>query len=152
MTKATICASIGWAAISASFNKYVFSSWDFALVLAIFVAIDTATGVWKAWKLKTVNSHRLGGMLTKLVLYAIVLTVSHGMVNFGSENLAWAQEGIFAFLLVREGLSILENVSVIHPGILPKWVLKRLAQFQEEADENGSAAGQNTPSKPSQDA
>lgn len=142
VTKATFCFAASWATFSAIFNKYIFSNWDFALILAIFVSLDTATGIWKAWKLKKVNSNRLGGVFSKLILYAIVLAITHGMTTFGSDSLAWAQEGIFAFLLIREGLSVLENVSVIHPGILPKSILTRLAAFDDESN----------PQKPSGDA
>jgi phage-related holin len=132
-TKVVIMAMTSWAAISAIFNKYIFADWDFGFVLALFVLLDTSTGIWKAWKLKRVSSHKLGGVFTKIVLYAVVLMVVHGLTNFsGGDRLLWVKDGVYLGLLVREGLSILENVSRINPNLVPKWLLVRLSEFDEQ--------------------
>jgi hypothetical protein len=38
----------------------------------------------------------------------------------------------YAALLVRESISIIENIGAIKPDLLPKWILKRLKSFDDK--------------------
>jgi hypothetical protein len=55
----------------------------------------------------------------------------------------------YAALVVREAISIIENLGVIKPGLIPLWILKRLKQYDNEGTfkgdngNNGNTDGQN---------
>jgi toxin secretion/phage lysis holin len=101
------------------------------------IAIDTMLGIWKAWKYSVLSSSRFGGMIIKSVLYAFFLIVVHNLTNFSTNELTkslflWVEELCYAALLVREAISIVENIGAIKPDLLPKWILKRLKSFDEK--------------------
>lgn len=127
-----------WASVSSIFNTYIFNDWSFLIYLVILICFDTILGVWKAFKYGDLNSARFGGLVIKSVLYAIFLVVIHNLTNFSNNDItkaifSWVEELCYAALLVREAISIIENIGAIKPDLLPVWILKRLKSF----DENG---------------
>lgn len=127
-----------WASVSSVFNTYIFNDWSFLIYLVILICFDTFLGVWKALKYGDLNSARFGGLVIKSVLYAIFLVVIHNLTNFSNNDItkaifSWVEELCYAALLVREAISIIENIGAIKPDLLPVWILKRLKSF----DENG---------------
>jgi len=127
-----------WSAIAGLFNTYIFNDWSFLVYLVIMIMIDTILGVWKAFKYGKLSSARFGGLVIKSVLYAIFLVVIHNLTNFSTNDVTksifmWVEELCYAALLVREAISIIENIGAIKPDLLPVWILKRLKSF----DENG---------------
>ena len=127
-----------WSAIAGLFNTYIFNDWSFLVYLVIMIMIDTILGVWKAFKYGNLSSARFGGLVIKSVLYAIFLVVIHNLTNFSTNDVTksifmWVEELCYAALLVREAISIIENIGAIKPDLLPVWILKRLKSF----DENG---------------
>lgn len=135
------------------FEKYVFSDWEFLGFLIVIVAIDTATGLWKAVVLKRANSTDFGGFIIKVVVYGLFLAVIHIIVAFpksplAKEIFAWVDDLGYSALIVRESISIIENLGVIKPNLIPTWILRRLKEYDEtgkfktQNDSNGTD-GQN---------
>lgn len=135
--KLTICASAAWATISPFINKYVFSDWDFLPFIVILVIVDTVTGIWKSVKKNDFSSYAFGAVLTKVILYALYFVVIHNLTNFSQNDFVitlftWVQQLGYAAIIVREAVSIIENMGIISPGLIPKWILKRLRQFDKD--------------------
>lgn len=136
--KLTICASAAWATVAQLFNQYVFDDWEFLPFVIVLVILDTLTGVWKSLKFGSFSSYSFGGFMTKVILYAIYLFVLHGLTNFSSKDsvmslFTWVEQLGYAAIIVRESVSIVENIGAISPKLIPTWILKRLRQF----DKNG---------------
>jgi len=135
--KMPLLIAISWSSMAAFFNTYVFDDWSFLIYLVIMIFIDTVLGIWKAWKYHVLSSSRFGGMIIKSVLYAFFLIVVHNLTNFSTNELTkslflWVEELCYAALLVREAISIIENIGAIKPDLLPKWILKRLKSFDDK--------------------
>lgn len=136
--KIPLVLAFTWSGIAGLFNTYIFNDWSFLVYLVIMIMIDTILGVWKAFKYGNLSSARFGGLVVKSVLYAMFLVVIHNLTNFSTNTVTtsifqWVEELCYAALLVREAISIIENIGAIKPDLLPKWILKRLKSF----DENG---------------
>jgi phage-related holin len=124
------------ASIATLFEKYVFNDWEFAVFLCIAILIDTLTGTYAALKVNKISSHRFRKMFEKVLIYAAVIFVAHGLQNFSSHNTTkwvfdWIEQGVYSALLVAEFLSIIENADKIRPGIIPKFIAKKLKQYNE---------------------
>jgi len=148
-TKVTLCFSAVWASFSTLFNKYFFDDWDFLPFLVVLVTLDTATGVWKSLKRSDFSSYSFGAFITKVILYAIFLFVIHGLTSFSKSEavktmFVWIEQLGYAAIIVREAVSIIENIGVIAPKLIPNWILKRLRQF----DDNGQFQGSDSSSTP----
>lgn len=129
-------ASATFATLQQAFAKYIFNAWEFAAFLAVMVVIDTATGVWAAYKNNDLCSSPFGKVFTKVVLYALFLVVLHGLANFADNEtsrtvFAWLNSVGFAALIGREALSVVENITKIKPDLLPGFIRKRLRDFNE---------------------
>jgi phage-related holin len=128
-----LCAAIFAPALSI-IEKYLFSDWEFLIFLFILVGLDTVTGIWKHYKLKTISSSGFSGFFTKVIVYCVFLIVVHVMGNFTDNKIAlaaldWVEQVAYGSLIVRESISIIENLGVIHPGLIPTAILKRLKQY-----------------------
>ncbi|TXH13667.1 MAG: hypothetical protein E6R03_10915 [Hyphomicrobiaceae bacterium] len=78
----------------------------------------------------------MGRVLEKVLLYASVLILSHVLTRFTiagavSGLFNWFDDLLLAGIMVREGLSILENIAEIKPDLLPTWLMKRFKRFDE---------------------
>lgn len=118
------------------FEKYLFSDWQFLVFLMVLIGIDTATGFWKHWKLNSVSSKGFAAFFQKVIVYAVFLILTHGLKNFtvaGAVNglFSWVDNLFYAAIMVREAISIIENLGVIRPGLLPNWILAKLKSFDE---------------------
>lgn len=136
--KLLMICSVSWATITQFFSD-TFDGDSFFPFFFLLIAIDTITGVWKSMKLHNFDSYKFGGIITKIILYGCFLGVVFVLTEFSkNESIAnffkeWASQGAYAIIVVREAISIIENIGVINPKLLPTWILKRLRQF----DENG---------------
>ena len=124
------------AGLKIAFGQYVFNDWNFVGFLIPLLVFDTVLGVYKAWKKGELSSSGYGRVLEKVLLYTGILIVAHVLQNFSATSFVSAIFSYFADFLkigvmVREGISILENTAEIKPDMLPKWVLKRLKKFDE---------------------
>lgn len=118
------------------FEKYIFSDWEFLFFLFVLVSLDTATGMWKHWMRGTVSSQGFGGVIVKTAVYGVFLIVLHVFVSFPKKPLitdlfVWLENFGYGAIIVREGISIVENLNAIKPGLIPVWLTKRLKDFDE---------------------
>lgn len=139
----SIGAGIIGASIAAWFTDFINSNINWIIVVVLFVFIDTLLGIWKGFINNKVSSKRYEKFLKKVIIYAVIVFVAHGMrYASGGEGtsdaaktfLNWIKEALLFAVLVRETISILEKAGAIWPGSVPKWLLKRLEDF----DENGN--------------
>jgi toxin secretion/phage lysis holin len=117
---------------------YVFSDWEFLKFLLVLIGIDTILGIWKGWRSYKLSSEAFSRLFVKMLVYLAFLVLAHGLAHFtveGEKNslFGWFSSIAYSAIMVRESLSILENLSFINPHILPGWVMERLKNF----DRNG---------------
>lgn len=136
--KGFIVLGVFLSPVVALIEKYLFDDWQFLFFFMVLVGVDTVTGFLKYFLLNRVNSSAWGKFGKKVVGYGSFLIVIHVLTNYTDNAaakfaFAWIEQAGYAALVVRESISIIENVGVIFPGLLPAWILKRLKGF----DENG---------------
>lgn len=129
-----LAASLG--GIKAVFEQYVFSDWQFLAFLAVMIGADTLLGVYKAWKLKTIESKAFARLFEKVLLYMCVLTMTNVLGKFtisgvGTGLFDWLDNVLYCGIMVREAISIVENAAEINPTLLPSWLLRRLKKFDD---------------------
>lgn len=127
--------------IKALFEKYIFSDWEFLFFLTVVIGIDTFFGLWKYWKLNLLSSSGFSRFFTKCIIYFAVLILTHLMTNFtvngkANEIFGWVDSLMYSMIIVREAISIIENITAINPSILPAWILRRLKQFDDSGNLN----------------
>lgn len=115
-------------------NKYIFSDWEFINFLVVICAVDTILGFYKSVKLKNISSRGFSMVFKKIIIYSCALITSHAMVNYtigGKVNslFGYFDFVVFSSIMIREGISIFENIAVIDPTALPKKILKYLRDF-----------------------
>lgn len=115
-------------------EKYLFADWQFLVFLAILIMLDTTLGFAQAWREKRVDSEDFAALFKKVIVYMVLLILTHVMVHFtvaGAPNpiFGWLSSTIYSALMVRESLSILKNLGRIHPGLVSQALLKRLKSF-----------------------
>lgn len=115
-------------------EKYFYSDWEFLKFLIIMIAGDTLLGFLKHWKCKTLSSNAWGKIIFKLISYMSLLIVAHVFVSYriGGELMpffGWFEKLVLTSLLVKEGISIIENIGAINESFVPKWLLAKLKEF-----------------------
>lgn len=86
---------------------------NFTIVL-ILMLIDLVTGVAKALQHHSIKSANLRNSINKLVIYFVVLLIGGCLGAVGETGVA----SLFViFICLIEGISILENISVLFPHI-----------------------------------
>jgi len=118
-------------------EKYVFCDWEFLQFLAVIVFIDTVTGFLKYLKYGQISSSAFGKILYKLIIYMSALILAHVMSHYTIngervEMLCWIDNLVYSALIVKEGISIFENIGAINPRYVPKFILKKLKEFDEK--------------------
>ncbi len=131
-----LTVSAAFAGVKTVFDTYIFSDWQFVLFLIAIIIVDTILGTYKAWKSKTLESRAYSRLFEKILLYGGVLVMSHVLISFPISGKAtglfdWVDDVLYCGMMVREAISILENVGEIKPDLLPAWVLARLKKFDE---------------------
>ena len=116
------------------FEKYVFGDWEFVKYLVVLVMIDTILGFSKHYIKHDISSKAYGMIAKKIVSYSIVMIVAHVVATFRVggeqiESLVWFRYFACSALMVREAISIIENLEVISPGFIPKSIVRRLSEF-----------------------
>jgi toxin secretion/phage lysis holin len=134
MFSAAIAIPISWLAEGL---RYIYQDWEFAKWIAVAIVLDTILGFAKAWVNKDISSEEFMSRFGKKILvYLSLLILSNILQNYtvkGSSVGAteWMGNYLCSFMLVREAVSILENVNAITP-IVPKWLLERMRDFTEK--------------------
>ncbi|SHL26362.1 bacteriophage holin [Hymenobacter psychrotolerans] len=146
------------AALSASpwallIRQYLFDDWEFAGFLFTLIVVDTATGVLRSWRQHKVSSRAFSRIFLKVLIYMVLLILAHVMTSFkvqGEENMVfkWFDTFIYCAMMAREALSVLENLAAIEPTLIPKALLKRLAQFSEDPQAAAAALALAVPPAP----
>lgn len=131
-----IAVSAAFAGLKAVFDTYVFSDWQFGLFLLTIIIVDTVLGTYKAWKQKNLESRAYARLFEKILLYGGALIMSHVLMRFTISGEAsgffdWTDDVLYCGIMVRESISILENIGEIKPDLLPRWMLTRLKKFDE---------------------
>lgn len=139
INKAFIAVALPLTFLTHIFEKYVFNDWQFLIALVVVVAVDTLLGLVYHFKSGTISNEGFSKLFIKFILYSCVLILSHVLVSFkinGSENVFfnWVDDALYSAIMLREAISILEKTARISPGLLPKWILKRLKQFDESGN------------------
>lgn len=122
-------------------EKYVFKDWEFLKYLIVLIVIDTLVSwIYHIFFIKDFSSKGFGMIVVKLIVYGSIMIVSHVMGSFTINNMpqetfTWFRSLVLTALIVREGLSIIENAGKIYPAGIPVWIRKYLKDF----DEHGQA-------------
>lgn len=86
---------------------------NFSVVL-VMMLVDLITGVAKALQHHTIKSANLRNSINKCIIYFVVLLIGGCLAVAGESGVA----SIFVvFICLIEGISILENISVLFPQI-----------------------------------
>jgi hypothetical protein len=129
-------------------QKYIFADLDFIIFVGLIILLDTILGVWKGLKYNKFSSFRFYDVVEKVVLYGFFLVFVHIGTHFrgGTSWLSgWLDNIGYTIVIVREGISLIENIGAIRPQLLPKWLLSKLKDF----DEKGELILSNNESSPS---
>ena len=128
---------MGFSVVKEFVNQYLFCDWEFFAFLTILMMLDLILGIWKHIILETVSSKGFGQCIKKFIIYGIALILSHIMSNYtvgGSRNIlfVWIPNLIYSALVVKEAISIVENIGVIYPESIPSWLLKKLKEYDKK--------------------
>lgn len=129
-----LLVSLGLFPFTGLIEKYFFSDWEFLKYLIIMIVGDTILGFLKNLKAKTLSSRAWGQIVLKLISYMSLLIVSHVFATFtisGSDVkvLDWFETLVLTSLMVKEGISIIENIGAVNESLVPGWLLKKLKEF-----------------------
>jgi len=135
-----ILASAPLTMILKFINTYVYDDWNFLVSLVILITVDTALGFFKAWRNNTISSKGFGDIITKVFLYCMTLITVHVLMNFTIKGVhpgvvAYVDDFALTSLMLRESISIFENIALINPKLVPPWILKKLKSFDSETGE-----------------
>lgn len=113
---------------------FVFNDWEFLGFMVILIVIDTILGFWRGLKDKCISSKGFGMIFRKLFVYMSLLILSHVLVNFTIEGeqsiiFLWFDDLVYSAILLRESISILENVAIIYPNTISIKILEKLKDF-----------------------
>lgn len=135
---AAAAASVPLTAIT-DFTQYLVQDWEFAKWIAVLVGVDTILGIWKHLMKSDVSSEDFwGGFTKKIIVYLILMILSNVLANYTIEGQSvgtteWMSKYLCIFMVVRETISILENINAVYP-ILPKKLLKRFKDFGNDGE------------------
>lgn len=137
--KKIILMSVSLSFLVKLFEKYIFSDYEFLIFLIVIVSIDTVIGFLKAFHLHNVSSKGFSLIFTKFIVYTSLLILTHTLKHYtvaGEPNhiFGWIDNFIYSAIILREAISILENIAAIYPNLLPKSLLKRLKDFDQDGN------------------
>lgn len=121
-------------------SKYLYHDTDYLIFLSVLISLDTILGFVKHWITGDVSSSGFADFGKKILIYSAILILSNALMHFtvnGAAPIYTSWFGTFSctYMMVRESLSIVENIEAIHPGFFPSWVIKRLKDFDSNTGE-----------------
>lgn len=130
----TTIIAIPLSPLAELFEKYVFGDWEFVRFLVVLIILDTLLGFIRHWIAHDISSRAFGMIARKLLVYSSVMVLGHVMSQFSVagepvDSFVWFRYFACSALMVREGISIIENLEDIMPGFFPAWVIRRLKGF-----------------------
>lgn len=157
--KLVILFTFSFAPLISFIEKYVWADWPFLMFMVLLVVVDTATGMLYAWKEHEISSKKMKGLLIKVFAYGATLITVHIMSSFTvnsqpnsmmADIIPYLDSLMYTFLVFRETLSINENLGKLGHPMLPKYILKRIAGFNEDGfiKENKPSEPTITPNTP----
>lgn len=120
-------------------ETYLFSDFEFLIWLFILIVLDTATGMILAWREKSFSSFGFSKVIVKVLLYGIALVVINVLQNFriGGEHVPvfdWIDYFVLTAMVLREAISIFENIARIQSDLLPAWILVHLKAVENKIE------------------
>lgn len=118
-------------------NTYLFRDWAYLRWLGVLIVLDTVLGVAKAWKTHELSSLGANKGLIKIIVYSAALIVTNVLQNFTINGqhpavLDWFAHFALVAMIIRESISVFENIAILNPSILPIWLLPRLKAIEYE--------------------
>lgn len=139
--KAKVIALVAAApfTLGAELLRYVYQDWEFARWIAMAIVLDTLLGMVKAIMHKDLSSDEFWHKFwKKIVGYLALMILSNILTNYtvGGQVVGatqWIGTYLCSYMLIREAISVLENVNAIIP-IAPKWLLECMKDFNEKGE------------------
>lgn len=130
-------------AVMAFFETYIYNDWKVITSIAIFVMMDTGLGLYKAVKYKNLSSLQFSQFFEKVIAYFCLLVISHHIGDYSANQIAEPVLNTIAGslglgILIREAISIVENIEIIRPGTVPKFFTDKLNLFNEKGSFDNS--------------
>ena len=123
-------AQVIFAAIGGWLGYFLGGCDGLLIALVVFVAVDYITGVMCAVSDKKLSSEvGFKGIFKKVVIFALV-AIGHIIDTYVIQNGSVIRTAVIFFYLSNEGISILENVSVLGLPV-PQKLKDVLEQLQE---------------------
>ncbi len=124
-------------------ETYLFSDYEYLIWLFILICLDTLTGIIYAWREKNFSSFGFSKVIVKVLLYAVALVVVNVLQNFkiGGQPVAvfdWIDYFLLTAMVLREAISIFENITRIRPDLLPAWILAGLKSFEKNIEQKAT--------------
>jgi len=118
------------------FEKYIIGDWEFLKHLTVIVAVDTILSWIYHFKNKSISSKGFSMLFIKIMSYAVMLILANTARNidtgvYTDHGGEWVASFICWALFMREGLSIVEKLSLLDVNIVPKQILKYFRVFNE---------------------
>jgi phage-related holin len=137
-TKSIIAIKLALAASPMIYiiETYLFNDWEFLKYILILIVLDFIWALRLASKEKNISLQGFKKAGEKLIQYSTLLILGHILLHVRSDNepitvLAYLTTLIHAYIISREGFSILEKQALINPRYVPKWLLDRLKEFRD---------------------
>lgn len=114
---------------------YLFKDWMYLGFVLILIHLDTILGFWKNAKAHNLSSRGFADYFEKIGLYGAILIMLHVLnaVPIGGQAgyvaFKWFKNAFYFAIMVRESISILENIGSIRIGFVPAWILTYLKKY-----------------------
>lgn len=133
----------GWmmAPILQFVERFLWSDWEFMGFLVVLIFLDAITSAIIEYKNKKLSSIFFQDLILKAFAYSVVLITIHVISNHtvkGNPNsilasvLPFLDAVIYAAILIKEALSINENLTHLGFPLLPKFFVRKLKQFSDK--------------------
>lgn len=144
-TVPSLALGLALTPVLALVEKYLFNDWNFLASLAVLIMVDTCFGVQHHWVAHSISSRAFSRLFTKCGIYMGLLVLTHVLTTYqvrGEVNGAftWFDKFMYACMMARETLSILEHIAAIEPRLVPQALLKRLALISDQGPDAALAA------------
>ena len=119
--------------------QYIYQDWEFAKWIGIAIGIDTLLGIIIHIIYKDFSSEDFWSKFAKKIfIYIVLLILSNILINYTVNGhvvgtTQWFGEYLCVAMLLREAISVLENINAIYP-VLPPWILKRMKDFNDSGE------------------
>lgn len=132
----TIILAISFDWLKLAIKEYIWDDYKYVGFLAVIILVDTITGVMASrWGRKEpITSKKMQGMIIKIILYVCYLISIHVALNFKIDGevakvFDFLKTILYTYPIVRELLSIDENMDVLGYSIFPKVLREKLRDF-----------------------